>query len=311
MFQITNENTEPSCPTTKMHELYTGEIVWWYCRLSKWDQRDSRQAAVRWLRILGFIFRHLATPRTQFYCSWSGYRHASQFFGVRLSTANVIPITYGTILNKNQKKQYQYSVERYSMLFLSKPSTLIRNETVRDSQCSETFPYGQWDTSLHVTLRSPCKKTSEPTRTFPEPWKKMVSPQTKRVKEDDPEEEEPITKMPRHDSSCALTEREERRLEINRQRAKESRRRKKKLFEDMQKKIALLNFENTRLKQINKQQALEIEMHRELNLRQQNKVRRSHNFSWVLFFWKALTSEFSFRLVVASIAGESSSGQSR
>jgi hypothetical protein len=84
------------------------------------------------------------------------------------------------------------------------------------------------------------------------------------------EEDEPPQKKLREESRCSnLTNREERRLEINRQRAKESRRRKKRLFEDMQKKIALLTLENTRLKQVNKQQAIEIEMHREMHARKQ------------------------------------------
>ena len=94
----------------------------------------------------------------------------------------------------------------------------------------------------------------------------------KRLHEDEEEDEVPQKRYKQSTRCEHLTDREERRLEINRQRAKESRKRKKKLFEDMQKKIALLALENSRLKQVNKQQAVEIEMYREMHVRKQ-KVR--------------------------------------
>ena len=106
----------------------------------------------------------------------------------------------------------------------------------------------------------------------------MPSSQSLKRLHEDEEEDEVSQKRYKQSTTTTtsrcehLTNREERRLEINRQRAKESRKRKKKLFEDMQKKIALLALENSRLKQVNKQQAVEIEMYREMHVRKQ-KVR--------------------------------------
>ena len=56
------------------------------------------------------------------------------------------------------------------------------------------------------------------------------------------------------------SKREERRLEMNRQRAKDIRRRKKKMMEEMQKQIVFLTMENNKLRTQNQMQQAEIHL---------------------------------------------------
>ena len=76
--------------------------------------------------------------------------------------------------------------------------------------------------------------------------------------------ENPDTTTSHHEGSDSdvnsKSKRDERRLEMNRQRAKDIRRRKKKMMEEMQKQIVFLTMENNKLRTQNQMQQAEINL---------------------------------------------------